>query len=256
MDEITKDQPISESEASQEEPAESPASLSPEQEESQLDVVPEKFLGKGAPEIIKSYTSLESQFSKVSSEKAAAEKRQAELEARIAELESAPKAEQAPEEQELNPLETYDEDFEEDPKEAIRKVLEHSEKSRRQEQQRLQEQQANEYWQQQAQSDEEFNELQSEMDKVAKEFGDLLNPNSIYDKRVIDLTYLVAQARTREKFAQAYAEKLKEDKSALEQEKRSASAVESSSESGTVGGKSLKDMTTAELEAYFGFADK
>jgi hypothetical protein len=249
MDETTKMQSQKDAAASQSQEQQTNQDSS-EQGLEQLSI-PEKFVGKGAEDIIKSYEALEKQFSSVSSERAEERRKREELEARVREVEARYSQAQSTQ-SESDPLSEYEEQFETNPKEAIKNLaLAQAERARM----TSERQAADDFYRRQKETNPEFGQLENEMTNVAREYGHLLDPKKVNSPKTIELAYLIAQARTRDSYAKSYAEKLQAEKSKLVDEKRSASVSESGSGIGTSGSSDPWNMPLADLAKKIGRVD-
>ena len=117
--------------ASQNEPSESLEQLE----------VPKKFIGQGFDDVVKAYTGVEKLNGKLSSELEQVRREREEFEARLKELESRTTAiptqqtyqPQAAPETETDPLAEFDNQWDDDPKEAVRRTLQREREQRQRE---------------------------------------------------------------------------------------------------------------------------
>lgn len=229
--------------------------------EAQLDVIPEKFVGKSPLDIIKAYNNAERQLSKVSSERSEERKKREELERRVSESESRlqalsqqPAQRQLEASPEVDPFAEYEKKFDEDPKGAIRSLVSTSREQIRRERELGAMQQeaahASEYYQTQKRDNPEYAKLEPTMQALAREYGDLVDPRKVNSVKALKLLHLAAQGLSREAYASEIASKAKKETTALKQEKRSAFSESSSSKGNS--GKAFEDLSIEEMEKLLG----
>jgi hypothetical protein len=229
--------------------------------EAELDAIPEKFVGKSALEVIQAYNNLEKHASKVSSERSEERKKREELEGKVRDLEtqfqsikSQPARHEQRQEPESDPFAEYEEQFDNNPKEAIKgivkkvrqEVLSDSERRLMQEEQLR----AQDYHRSQRTTNPEYAKLEPTMAALASEFGDLVDPAKASSVKALKLLHLAAKGAKLEDYVSEAASKAKKESHSVREEKRNAFS-ESSASSKAEGKKSIKDMTVEEIEALY-----
>jgi hypothetical protein len=232
--------------------------------EAELDMIPEKFVGKSPMEIIQAYNNLEKHSSKVSSERSEERKKREALEDRIKDLElraatpqSQPAQHTVETSPETDPFAEYEEQIDTNPKEAIKKLVKSvrneviSESERRN--MREEQQRATEYHLTQKAANPEYAKLEPTMLQLSQEFADLVHPSKASSVKALKLLHLAAKGARMEDYLSEATSKAKKESQSVKEEKRSAFS-ESSAQSKTEGKKSIKDMTVEEIEALYGIA--
>lgn len=239
-----------------------PTQVEESAEEAELSAIPEKFVGKSPFEIIQAYNNLEKHSSKVSSERSEERKKREELEskykdleARVASLQSQPARQPERTSPEVDPFSEYEEQFDQNPKEAIRSLVG---KTRKQVQQELelramQEEQvrAAEFHTTQKTTNPEYAKLEPTMAALANEYGDLVNPTKASSVKALKLLHLAAKGARLEEFISEAASKAKKESNSVREEKRSAFS-EGSASSKAETRKRIEDMSVEEIEKLYG----
>lgn len=232
-------------------------------ESGQSDSIPEKFVGKSALEIAKSYGELEKSFHKISSERAEEKKHRDELEKKFQAIEErlnqrnveAPRSE--PQIEEEDPLAEFDEEFENNPKEVIKKSLKKiNDKAATAAKRALMQteaQRAAEYYQQQKKDNPDFAKLEPRMTSLAQEFGDLVSPEKANSAKAIKLLHLAARGAEVDSYVSEAVNRAKKEATTTRQEKKAAFSEGTSTETGT--SKRFTDMSLEEMEKALGRAD-
>jgi hypothetical protein len=219
--------------SNQEQPAtEQDPRLAPIEEE--LTAIPEKFHNKTQAEIIKSYLELEKHAGKISSERAQEKKAAEEAKNRAEQLErqlqqasfssQQTQSNQRPVSEPQDPFKSFDEEFESDPKKAIRSGLERARDEARLESARarealLQQDQAS-YYERLKKENQEFQELEPEMTRLAQQFGGYLKPEALRSRQVIDLMFNLARGQNVEKIVKRAVETTKKSSELVRDEKK------------------------------------
>lgn len=227
--------------------------------------IPEKFRGKSIEDISKSYREIEKYSGRLSSEKAHLERANEEMRQRLAQLEqqvqtiSTTRAHQPQEAQEADPLSSIEDEFEQDPRAAFKKVVEHMRQVPRQLETRLtvqqQAAQASSYYAQQMKDNQDFRELEPEMKRIAREFGSMVRPEHLNSPKTIEILYKIAKAENLDRYTKSAADKAIQAKNLVREEKRAA--VSESASGGTSGAaKPFEEWSLEEMERFLGRASK
>lgn len=232
--------------------------------EPQPEMIPEKFVGKSIGEIGKSYAELERSFHKISSERSEEQKARRDLETKLQALEERLNARQAevprpPVVEEEDPLAEYDEEFESNPKEAIKKTLKKVQEKALTAAQRAQLEMeakaASDYYHSQKKDNPEFSKLEGRMTALAQEFGDLVSPSKANSVKAIRLLHLAARGAELDSFVKEAVDRAKKEGATIRQEKKQAFSEGTSTESGA-GSKKFSELSLDEMEKLLGRADK
>lgn len=205
--------------------------------------IPEKFRGKSVQEVAHAYKEVEKYAGRLSTEKAHAEKLAQETQARLQQMEAQLQAlysqqqQQAPATQtEPDPFSSIEEEFEQDPRAAFKKLVEHVSSAPKQLESRLsaqaRAQAAVDYYQQQMKENQEFRELEPEMKRLAGQFSGLVRPEFINSKESMQLLYQLAKGSNIERYSKAAAEKAIQANNLVKAEKRSAVSESSGASAG------------------------
>jgi len=261
MSETTDPKLLADAEATAASSEAQPGSEESLQPENTHDSIPEKFVGKAPIDIIRSYNEIEKSFHKVSSERADERKAREALEAKVRELEA--RVTQPPQlhetqptlkQPEVDPFAEYEQEFDRDPKEAIKSLVGKTREQALREAQLIrmaQEQQlAAEYYSTQKAENPEFSKLEPTMLELAKEYGDLVDPSKANSRKALKLLHLAAMGAKRADYAAELANKAKRETTTIREEKRAAFSESSASKGETQ--KSLKDMSVEEIERLYG----
>lgn len=224
--------------------------------------IPDKFRGKSAEDIARSYQELESQFGRVTSEKASKER---ELEALLAQLRIAkatsPEAAQeaSPARPSRAPREVLEAQWGDDPKEAVAQAVDmvssqlEAERSKLQRQAQLQD--FSSYVEKQRRENPEFAELHANgtLDRIGSRYAGLPDQYK-FSREMVDTIYAVARAERIQDYVKAEIEKRSKVAGSIVTEKRAAGGTNP-----IAAGQAQKpytEMTLAELEATIGFANR
>lgn len=227
-------------------------------EQAQLDGIPEKFLNKSPLDIIRSYNEVEKSYSKVSSERAQERKAREELEAKYKDLESRFNAMQSQsssheedEPQAADPFQEYDEQFEQDPKKAIKSLVGETRAQIKQErqlmEQELSKREAFDYYTTQKKDNPEYAKLEPTMVALANEYGDLVRKDKADSIKALKLLHLAAKGAKLEEYLSEAASKAKKESTTIKDEKRQAFSESGSNSQGSKA-KDFKDLTVEEWE--------
>lgn len=228
----------------------------------ELSAIPEKFVGKSPFEIIQAYNNLEKHSSKVSSERSEERKKREDLESKYKDLEArlstfqsqpAPQAESSKAEE--DPFAEYEEQFDANPKEAIKgivkkvrqEVLSDSERRQMYEEQVR----ASEFHRSQKSANPEYAKLEPTMRELANEFGDLVSPTKASSVKALKLLHLAAKGARMEDYVSEAASKAKKESQSVRDEKRSAFS-ESSNSGKADNTKQFADLSLDEMEKLLG----
>lgn len=234
-------------------------------ESQQPSQIPKKFVGKSNEEILRAYNDLERHTSKISSERADERKQREALENRMRDLESRlaaqpnPQAVQHDRIEESDPLADYDEQFESNPKEAIKTIVKKvaQKADQRISQSRMETEQADatRYYNEKMNSDPDFAKLSPKMQQIAREYADLVRPEKLTSVKSLMLLHLAARGSTVDNYVSEAVSKAKKEGISVREEKRGAS----SESGGTSGGKdsvNFADLSLEEMEKFLGRSDE
>ena len=230
-------------------------------QEPQPDEIPEKFRGKSAIDVIKSYNEVERNFHKISAERADERRQKEALESRIKDLEIRASQQQnsAPQRQEeqVDPLKLYEEEFEVDPRSAVKNLakrqMEREENARRKLAVDADARSAAEFYHQQKKDNQDFAKLEPKMQAIAQEYADLVNPDKINSVKALKLLHLAARGASVEDYVAEASSRAKKEGATIRQEKQQAFSEGTRSE----GQKTVKfeDLSLNEMEKALGRAD-
>lgn len=193
--------------------------------------LPEKFRGKSAAEIAKSALEAERRMHEIASERSFERKRAEEYEARVRQLES---IQQQPQ---TDPLEDFDKLWEQDPKEAVKKVhqksREEQELKRRQEVLQMRAKDAVDYYQKTRTENPDFAQREADMAEHINRFGHLINPEFAQSKETLELLYLASRGSKVDEYSKAAVEKASKQQQLIKEEKRKAASETSLSKGNT-----------------------
>lgn len=229
----------------------------------QLDqAIPEKFLNKSPLEIIQAYNNLEKHNSKVSSERAQEKKAREDLESRYKDLEARVNSMQTQPSQhddkapEVDPFAEYDEQFDANPREAIKSLIGKTKAQMDQERRLLrmegEQRLASEYYNTQKRDNPEYAKLEPVMLSLAQEYGDLVSPDQVNSVKALKLLHLAAKGARLDDYVAEAASKAKKETSTIRDEKRQAHSESPSSQ----GSKKVdfKDLPVDQMEKILGIA--
>jgi hypothetical protein len=229
--------------------------------ETQPDEIPEKFRGKSAIDVIKSYNEVERNFHKISAERADERRKREELETRMKDLEARAFAQQPQvsqrQEEQVDPLKLYEEEFDSDPKNAIKNLtkrqMEREEHARRQLALEADARMAAEFYNQQKKDNQDFAKLEPKMQAIAQEYADLVNPEKINSVKALKLLHLAARGASVEDYVAEASSRAKKEGATIRQEKQQAFSEGTRSE----GQKTIKfgELSLDEMEKALGRAD-
>jgi hypothetical protein len=230
-------------------------------QEPQLDEIPEKFRGKSALDVIKSYNEVERNFHKISSERAEEKRQRESLDIKVRELEarlnSQPSQASKEQQEEVDPLKLYEEEFDSDPKTAIKNLtkrqMEKEITARRQAALEADARMAAEFYNQQKKDNQDFAKLEPKMQAIAQEYADLVNPEKINSVKALKLLHLAARGASVEDYVAEASSRAKKEGATIRQEKQQAYSEGTRSE----GQKTVafKDLSLEEMEKALGRAD-
>jgi hypothetical protein len=230
--------------ASSEQPnvVESQQSTGAENSAEPIESIPAKFRGKSAQDIIRAYTELERHAGKLGSEKShyekeleAAKQRAQEAEARY-QQDAARFQHQAPiqqQQQEADPLSTFDEIFERDPREAVKNLAKtlvaETNKTREQIALEARANQAADYYGKQMRENPDFVAREKDMQRLAQRYAKKLRTEHINDPETIDLLYKLARAERMDSYIEDAVKKSRTAGDMVKQEKRAVFSESSTS---------------------------
>jgi hypothetical protein len=232
--------------------------------EEEAEAIPEKYVGKSPLEIIKMHREAERVIGRLGSEKSFKEREAEELRQRVAAYEAQMRSQSQPAQrqsvapvEESDPLQVLNKKWEENPKEAIEKAFETIEhRSRRIETQRILEsnQKALVAKYQDLSKNEDFKELEPEMEQIVKGFAGHLHPHQINTPETLEAVYLMAKGKNIGKLVQSEATKQAKKQQLVRAEKKAAF-----SESGASRGESTRkfeELSRDEMRNLLAVSDK
>lgn len=230
-------------------------------------LIPEKFAGKNAVEIAQAYRELEQDRGRLASELGSARKEREEMQQRFRDLEQSvarynatpmqtpPQSHQRQEE--VDPLSSFDQQFEDDPKKAIKEALRLQQElgHRRVQEQSMQAraQEANQFYWQEKQNNPDYARREPIMQQLVSEFQDVIKPEYLNSKKVLQALDLMSRGKDVDYYARQAAAAAQKNGSSVREEKRRAT-----SESATSEGEQLKDfnkLSSAEMAKMLGRSD-
>jgi hypothetical protein len=156
--------------------------------------------------------------------------------------------------QQPDPMSSFDSDFEKDPVEAMKALgkntISEIQRTRQQLAQDLQAQQAAAHYQRQLRENPDFAQLDPDMRQLAREYGSYLRPEVANSPAVIDLLHQLARSKNMNRYIDAAVEKAKAANNMVNAEKRAAFS-ESSTSTGS-GRVNPEDLSDEELERLLG----
>jgi len=214
-----------------------------ESEATEVQGIPKKFVGKSVSDVITAYSALESKLGQVASERAQEQKQREELEAKLRELENFQQpssyaqsqyvTQPKPEPAVVDPFDQFDHKFEEDPKHAIKSLLQQQQEQIKREMQYSVLQQrassAKDYYERQQKDNPDYVRRDKLMQQLAQRYAHILRPdmlNSIEAFQVLDLMSKGADLAHYEKKA---AERIQKDGLSVRDEKKRAQTESSNS---------------------------
>lgn len=238
-----------------------PESSTQGQSEQSDETLPDKFAGKSAADIAKAYRELEQERGRLASELGNTRKEREEMEGRFRSLEQSvarynsmptqvpPPAQSVPDE---DPFKTFDEVFDEDPKKAIREVLsqQSQELQKRNQVQSMQQRaaEAQEFYWKAKKENPDYARREPAMQQLAQEFQDVIRPEFLNSKRVLEALDLMSRGRDVDFYVKQGVATSQKNSSSVRQEK-----LRSQSESGTSDGSQNVDfnkMSAAEMAKF------
>lgn len=264
-DEITNSQPSQDGDLASDN--EQTLETSPEESSEELSGIPDKFKDKDPMEIIKSYTNLEKQMSKISSERASEKKTREDLELRQRQMETTIQvlqeqlsrpAQRQVMESESDPLSDYEKAFEEDPKKAIRDLALASQRAAERKAERIamevESRQVQEYHNQQKQENPDYVKHLPKMQSLAQEFGDLVKPEKSNSLKALKLLHLAARGASVDDYVSEAISRAKKEGNAVRDEKKKAFS-ESSQSTGDGKKVDFSQMSSADMAKHLPRAD-
>ena len=240
---------------------ESVASADPSQELDSDSTIPEKFIGKTAEEVISTYSNLEKDHGRISSELGEERKRREELQIRMDELRTqynsqpiAPQQPmaQAPIEQDLDKL--FNEEFDEDPKQAIlNRQIRHEKKLATDvllREQALAAKELNSYYHQQVSDNPDFKRREPLMRQLAEKFSGILDQTKINSKETLEFLNLASQGVDIKHYEELAIKTSKQSVKSVLDEKRAAGSVSSSTEGNDT--RAFESLSLEEMEKEIG----
>ena len=223
---------------------------------SEPEVIPEKFAGKPAYEVIRAYKELESKLGSIASEKAQEKQRAELLEQRLRELETRSAYQEPVRKQvepEKDPLAILDSpEWEKDPRAAIKESFKVMQAKQLQERYALQSQQQHadmvSYYTKQKTENPDFARREANMQQLATQLAAVVKPEFFNSVQVLKALDLMSKGMDIQYYEGQAVERAKKDGLSRVSEKRNAHS-ESSGQSIQTGGKRPKDMSLKELEA-------
>jgi hypothetical protein len=226
--------------------------------------IPEKFRGKSAVDVIDSYLELEKHLGQISSQRAQEQKEKEELERRMAELErtyqSTPTQQQpqVTEQRVEDPLSSFDERFEEDPKGAIKTFFKQQQEHLEQQSKKSLMQQradaAREYYNKRAVEDQDYARREKAMLDIAKQYNHIIKSDYAQSKELLQLLDLASKGNDLKYYQEAAIERAKKDGLSVRDEKRRAQSESSNSQ----GDQRVKfsQLSMEEMEEALGYSDE
>lgn len=229
--------------------------------------IPEKFVGKSPLEIVRAYQESEKAISRLGSEKAARERELEATRARLAALEqqisyvqqSQPTAPTRHEES--DPLSVFEEVWDQNPKEAIKKGLEGLKQQVSQNLSVLQQESRSkltaERYNKLKSENPDFAELEPEMVRIANQYRGYIRPEALNSPETIDLIYGLAKAQNMQKYVQVELERARKSGSVVREQKQGAFSESAAQQSGDSSKtRDFASLSLAEMRALLGIADK
>lgn len=242
------------------------ANLLTNEEADSSDEIPAKFVGKSPLEIIRSYKELEKHTSRVSSEKAQAERAAEEERQRRFALEAAyqnqqpARVTQQQEPTDYDPTSVLEKHWNDSPKDAIKAALGtvvntvgNAFQSQIQEAKKAAT--AQRWAEIQRQNPEEAKELEPIMVQLSSRMGKVVRPDQVNSPETLDALYLMARGQNVDKSIAAKVKSELQKKAAVTNEKRSA-FTESNNSQGEGENRSFEKMTREEMRAALGVSEK
>lgn len=256
------------SQADQEDQRQTPESSTSDQSVQTGDVIPQKFVGKSALDIVKAYQELEKRAGKMANELGTTRKEHEELQSkyRDAERQSAQYRQiptQAPHQdqsvvQKEDPYASFDTQFDDDPKGATKQLAASIQKQIAQQNQQaaMQERlrQASEFYQEQRKSNPDYVRREDQMRALASELGQIIRPEYLNSVEALRMLDLVSRGKDVDYYAKQAVDKAKKDGLSSREEKMRAQSESSNSEGETK--VKFDNLSLSEMEAMLGFADK
>lgn len=229
------------------------------------DSLPDKFKGKSSYDIYKSYEHVEKEKGRISGELGQARKEAEEARNRASLLEkqlqeaSTARQQPAPAPVEVDPLSSFDEAFDADPKQAIKQAtkaaLDEAKKAHLYADYKAKQQSQAERYNQLRKDNPDFAELENEMVAIANEYLPSLPQHMAVEPKMIDLVYAIAKGRNMDKFVSREVEKKLKAGELAREEKRNAFS-ESAGSTGESTEKNFADLSLDEMVKVLGKADK
>lgn len=225
--------------------------------------IPEKFLNKSPLEIIQAYNNLEKHNSKVASERAQEKKaredlesKYKDLEARVNTMQTQPSQQQEEQSTEPDPFDEYEQQFDQNPKEAIKSLIGKTKAQlvaeRRLMRMELDQRQASEYYNTQKRDNPEYAKLEPTMLSLAQEYGDLVSEDKVNSVKALKLLHLAAKGAKLEEYVSEASSKAKKETSTIRDEKRQAFSESPSSQGDAK--VAFNDLSVEQMEKVLGIA--
>ena len=195
--------------------------------------IPKKFVGKDINEVFDAYRALESEKGRLASELGQERKEREEQQRRIENLESQMRQpanfQQQPQQpvqqpQYVDPLESFEDEFNEDPARAVSRALRQQELARKAELEQIQQQtkasSASDYYYKQKAENPDFARREQIMAQLLQRYGAHFADHQ--SKEVLEILDLASQGYDRKYYEQQAASKIQEGKNQVLSEKRQA----------------------------------
>lgn len=225
--------------------------------------IPEKFIGKSTEDVIGVYTNLEKEHGRISSELGEERKRREEVEQRMRELERLSQPNLAPQQpvapaQEAQDLDAmFNEEFDEDPKQAILNRSIRMEKrvsaERLVREQAIASQELNTYYHQQLDDNPDFKRREPLMRQLAEKYYGILDQSKINSKETLQFLNLASQGMDLKHYEELAVKTSKQSAKSVTDEKRNASSVVPATEGDD--DREFGELSLEEMEKELGKAD-
>jgi len=186
--------------------------------------IPKKFVGQSFDEVVKAYSGVEKVNGKLSSELEQVRKEREQFEARLKELEARTTAiptqqsyqPQAAPEAETDPLSDFDNSWDDDPREAVKRTLQREREQRAREAAKQQAEAsaktAAEYYQKQKTENPDYARREPVMQQILQKYATIFNPNMVNSREVLELLDMASRGSDIEHYMKEAVAKAKEQK--------------------------------------------
>lgn len=232
-----------------------------------VNLIPQKFVGKSPMEIIQAYKELEKERGRLASELGSTRKDKEELETRYKQVESAytthqnqvqaPRQVQIQAEEEVDPVSVFEAKFEEDPRNAIKDALKqiNSSVSNKLKKQTLVQAQAeaSAYYNSQKQTNPDYARREPIMQQLALEMQDIIRPEALTSVKALKALDLMSRGVDIDYYTKQAAERAQKDGLSVRSEKQRAQSESASSQ----GDKqvSFAELTLDDMRKALGRSD-